>query len=503
MMSRTGRDSARITVLNAMTQLASLVLFAAIARVFGITARTDAFFLALTLPSVLVGPVVSAVRAVLVPILVEIRELPEVEARFVGSVLIRTFLYSALAVVALVLAAPVLIPVAAGGMAPEDRALVVRLTMLLLPLVVAQSVAEVLSAAFNASGRFALPSAAAGIRHVVALGVILTMHDKLGVLILPLGFVAGALVQLATLVAGWRSVGIQIAWTLRAPPEWRRSVKLALPLILASVILYLAALILRSLAAWLPPGSVTILDYATRMISALMEVLTSGVMVVVLSRWSHLANSASSALNASLQRSVVLVLFAVAPVLAALAALRVPAVSLVLGRGSIQEDLVVGTAAVFAILLVGVPLDIVSRMLTRVFLVRQATWVNASAALIRFAVVAVLALLLLSPVGLPGLAIAEVAGIAAVVVFLAWVSEPGAKGALAGTGPKLLRMTALAAVGGVAAGAVSEWLGERPPMVIFAAGSIVTLAVYTILSAFVQSDELRTFGGMLRVSRRR
>ena len=492
-------------MLNTVAQLASLVLFAAIARVFGADASTDAFFLALTLPMVLIGPVVSAIRAVLVPIIAETRaQRPDTQGWLLGNVVLYALVTALAAVAALAIAAPVAVPIAARAMPPETQALVVRLTLLLLPLIVAQSLGAVLSAAYNAVGHFALPAVAAGARHFSALALLLVVHDRFGIASLAIAFVGGAVVQLALLVLRWRSLGIRLRWTMRPTPELQRAVRLAIPLVVASVILYVAVLVTRFFASWLPEGSLTILDYATRIISALMEVLTSGVLVVVLSRWSTLVQSDDeAAFRASLRRSVILVLFVVAPVLAALFALRVPAVTVVLGRSSVEPGLVLATASVLAILLLGVPLDIVARIYTRVFLVRQKTWVNSIAALVRLLVVSLISLMLIRPVGLLGLAIAETAGVASVMFLLVWTADRGQERTLGALSGPLLRTVVYAGAAAVAAGAVNAALSGFPPLLVLGVGSICALVVYAGLARVTRSAELQAFERMKLWRRRR
>ena len=206
-----------------------------------------------------------------------------------------------------------------------------------------------------------------------------------------------------------------------------------------------------------------------------------------------------AALRASLRRSVVLVLFAVAPVLAALFALRVPAVSLVLGRDSVEPTLILATAAVFSIFLAGVPLDIVARIYSRLFLVRQSTWVNASAALIRLVVVSALALALLPAMGLEGIAIGETAGVASVMFYLVWRADRGAERSLASAGWPLVRIALFALAAGAAAAAVSVSMNGLPALVVLGAGSLAALAVYVALAALTHSEELQAFNTLLRI----
>ncbi len=484
-----------MTALNTAAQLASFVLFAAIARLFGANSRTDAFFLALTIPMLLIGPVVNAVRAVFIPIIAECRARhPETQGRLIGSTLLYVLLLSIAGAALFALAAPLVLPYTATGLAPEARHLVVQLTLLLLPLVVAQALSAVVAASYNATGRFTLPAAAAGLRHIVALLVIILLSRRWGVLALPTGFVAGAAFQLGLLVLCWRQLDIRIEWTFRVVEQFRRSLRLAVPLILGTVALYLAILVTRYLASWLPPGSVTILDYASRITSAVMEVLTSGVLLVILANWSRLVQRASARmLYERLRQAVVLVMFVVMPVLAILFALRGQAVTLLLGRGEFDATLTSATASIFAVLLLGLPLDIIGRIFTRLFLVRQATWVMGTAAAVRLALVTALSLALMGRFGLHGLAAAESIGIAVVTVYFVWIAsrmEPETA-LVRGTIVPLIRICLLAGIAGLVAGLAASLLSGQHLVLVLVLSSSAGAAVYAGVAFVAGADELR------------
>lgn len=503
-MSSVARNSVIVTGLNTAAQVASFVLFAGIAKIFGATARTDAFFLALTIPMVLIGPVMSAVRAVFIPIVSECRaKHPEMQGRFVGCVLAYSLLLSFILVVLLAVSAPLVLPFAAKGLALEQRHLVTMLTILLLPLVVCQSAAAVLGATFNACGRFALPAIAAGSRHLVAVVLLVTLHGRLDVMVLPLAFVAGAVFQLILLASRWRTLEIPIHWTFRTLPEFGRSLRLAIPLIGSSIALYAAILVTRFLASWLPEGSVTILDYAFRIITALMEVLTSGVLLVVLARWSVLAQSGGrSEVHISLRRAIILILFILMPVIVTLYALRVPAVALLLGRGRFDPALAAATASVFGVLLIGVPADIVARVYGRLFLVHQNTWVNGIAAATRLAVVVALSLLLLHPLGLHGLAIAEVLGIVSVTLVMHVAANRAGAHPLAGAAAPVSRIVALSLVAGTVASLASIALRGKPALAVVAAGAVAGGLAYVGLAWLLRIRELRALAEVLSASLR-
>jgi putative peptidoglycan lipid II flippase len=496
-MTRVARDSVLVTGLNTAAQVASFVLFAAIAKLFGASSRTDAFFLSLTIPMLFIGPVVNAIRAVFIPIVAECRaKHPAAQGRLVGSTVLYVLLLSVAGVALFALGAPVLLPLTAKGLPPEVRPLVVRMTLLLLPLVVAQTVSAVLSATYNAVGRFTLPALTAGARHVVALGVLVLAYRHGGIMVLPAAFVAGAAFQVLVLVAFWRTVGVPFTWTLRLGDEFRHSLRLAVPLVLGTVALYLAILVTRFFASWLPEGSVTILDYGSRITSATMEVLTSGVLLVTLANWSQLIQRGGNrVLRSQVRQTVVHVLFAVMPILAILVALRVPAVATLLGRGRFDPATVAATASILAILVLGLPLDIIGRIYVRLFLVKQMTWTLGMAALGRLALVTALSLAVIHPLGLPGLALTESVGIAAVTVYFVHAGRPLGCGwsLFSGLGQPLGRILILAIASAVVAGLVGHGLAGLPAAVVLVAGSIAGAATYVLLAMLAGTGELRSF----------
>lgn len=497
-MRRVATDSVIVTVLNTAAQLAGFVLFAAITSIFGANEKTDAFFLAYTVPMLFIGPVGSAIRTVLLPIFAESRARNlGLLSSLIGAALVQGLLISLVACVLLAAGTPLVLPLVSRTLAPETRHLVVMLTIFLLPLIIGQTLSAVLGSMYNVAGRFALPAIASGSRHLVALGLILLLHARLGIRILPLAFVAAAGYQLAVLAVSWRTLGVRIHWSMGAAAELRRPLRLALPLVLGSSALYLTVLVTRVVASHLEPGSVTILDYASRIISALMEVLTAGVLLVVLANWSHtLQQESVETLRARLRRTVVLVLFLVMPALTILFALRVPAVTLMLGRGQFNAQLVAATASVMAVLLVATPMDVIGRIYMRYFIAQQSTWVVAFAAGLRLLVVAALALVLIHPFHLRGLALADSLAVAAVAVFFVAMADAKGTRILAGAALPLARITVLAIVAGiVAAGMAQVMAGAGLLLLAITAASAGGLA-YLLGAWLTGAAELRTVLGM-------
>jgi putative peptidoglycan lipid II flippase len=342
-----------------------------------------------------------------------------------------------------------------------------------------------------------LPAVASGSRHLLALAIIIGLHGRLGIRSLPLAFVAAAVYQLLVLAARWKSLDVPIRWSLGAAAELRRPLRLAVPLILGSSAAYLTVLVTRVVASHLQPGSVTILDYASRILSSLMEVLTAGVLLVVLANWSHaLQQESVEALRGRLRRTVVLVLFLTLPVLTILFALREPAVTLLLGRGQFNAELVTATASVLAVLLLATPLDVVGRIYMRYFIAQQSTWTVAFASAVRLVLVGMLSLLLVRPLQLEGLALTEALSVSIMGVFYVAMADAQGGRTLAGTAWSLIRMTALAVLAGVVAAAVASLLQGAPVLLLAALSASAGGLAYVLGAWLTGAAELRSVLGM-------
>jgi putative peptidoglycan lipid II flippase len=490
-VSKVARDSLVLSLLNAAGLVANVVLFAVIAALFGANRQTDAFFIALTVPALFIGPVVNPIAQAFLPVLIESRvRRPEAFGKVVGSALANVALFSVLAVGAAALATPGLLKLAAGDLPTDVQHLVLRQTLLLLPIVVTQSLFAVMSAAHNAAGRFSLPAALTAFRPIVTLALIPLLRPSLGADSLPVSFVAGTLAQLAVLAPAWKRVHTPVVWTLKIDPEFRRSLRLAVPLIVGTVTLQFSLIATRFLAARLEAGSVTVLDYASRVSQAFTDVMTSGVFLVTLASWSEVvARGNVNELGARLQRTMLTVLFVVLPGLAVLLAMPESAVAAVLQRGRFDERLTALTSATLVFFLIGVPLDVVGQCYVRLFLARQDTWIVGTTGVLRLLATVSLALVLIGPLQVRGLALAN--SIAIGVVVIAFVLRARSEvGSTQGLGSPFFKLGLLGlSAFGIAQGARLA-LASAAPWLQLAGASVAVVLVYVAVARLLNMPEL-------------
>jgi putative peptidoglycan lipid II flippase len=491
-MKRVAFDSAVVTALNILGQFASFVLFAGIAALFGADWQTDAFFLAMTIPALFIGAVVNALTSAFIPLLTEYRvHRPDELGRFVGSILLAVTGLGLLATLLIALLAPLLLAASAGGLSDEARRLAYQHTLLLSPMIVVQSVIGVLAAVYNAEQRFAPPATAVVLRYIGTLLLIWLLRPSLGVLSLSAGFVIGTLLNLAVLITFWSRLGVKLTLTHTFDSQLTRALRLALPLIAGTAALQLGIVISRLLAAQLPEGSVSVLDYATRIASAILEILTSGIFLVTLADWSQLVvQGLRDVLRVRLRQTIQMVLFLVTPIVAVLLVLREPLIAFLLQRGAFDAALVTVTANVLGLLLLAIPLDVVGRTYVRLFLVWHETSVLGGLATLRLVTMSVLALILMPALGVFGIALADAIALALVALCLVTLANRRLGNTLDGLWMPIGKLAVASAGSGLAVLVVANGLQQLSTWAMLPLAALAGGLCYLLLSWLLRVQEL-------------
>ncbi|HEY3238888.1 MAG TPA: lipid II flippase MurJ [Acidimicrobiia bacterium] len=354
------RQSGLTTLAAGAAVVTGLLLDATIASHFGAGAATDAFFVAARIPLGVLAIVMVGANQALVPAFSTwLTNKGDGETnRLVSLVLVGTLLAtSALAGLAAVAAYP-LMRLSAPGLDPGDAALaasVARVMFALIPLV---AVAEVLRAALNARFSFVGPAGMHAVMNAVAAGVVATFAG-VDVHLIAWAYVLGASVQLAFLLAmAWRR-GYRFVPTLAfRDADLRATGRLTVRPLLGASLNPVARLAEQLVVSFLPSGSITILNYGYRLISAIGgSVFFRSVMVVVLPRLTRARARGDEVETRRVTSIGVQMMLAISlPLTAFMAVLSAPFVRALFRRGSFSSadaSLLGLVLAVYAASLVG------------------------------------------------------------------------------------------------------------------------------------------------------
>jgi len=274
--------AAVIALGNVASRLLGLVREQVMAALFGATGSTDAFVAASAVPQMVYDLLVGgAISAALVPTFVDVADDDERLGALVSSVL--TVVALALTVVALMLglAAPLVVAVLAAGFDAEQQAEAATMVRVMLVAVVLQGLAGILMSVLYARRRNALPAFAVAVYNGGIIVAALAMHQWLGAYALVVGVVVGAVGQLLLQLPGLGRVRLRPRLD-RRQPELRAISRLYLPVVLGMLVTVVGIVYDRYLASGLAEGSLSVMNYATRLIQFPLGLVGTAVSFAVL-----------------------------------------------------------------------------------------------------------------------------------------------------------------------------------------------------------------------------
>ncbi|MDE0041496.1 MAG: hypothetical protein OXT74_05640 [Candidatus Poribacteria bacterium] len=390
-----------ITPLSLVGRMGTFLIYVVLANWFGAPAEMDFIYYYWGIAVFLIE-LLSAASAysVLVPMLAEARAKSETEARrCVQSIFSRYIVFMpglccVLVFVSWVVSQPFL---PSTGLSPATT---IGLVCGFLCFTIIAAARWMLKAILDTYQAFHLPAIAQGLRAILVIGVIYLCQPFLTWFSIPLALIIGELFQLIVLF--WRCCAVLNLSALHLKPSWQTTpyttqfLRQCLLMMGAAISDGLNPVVDRGMASSLGASSVSKLDYALRL-CAIPETLTGVTLPVLLSHWAKISSADSQAgkglasefrptgtqLQRSVGQSVVALLILMLPFLMCLYLFRVDIVKLLYGHGELSEAGQFHIASLLGIYLLGMLPRLISRLLIRAHLARQAHRTVVTATLIR------------------------------------------------------------------------------------------------------------------------
>lgn len=424
--------SAAVAVSSATTlvKIAGAAKVVVVARAFGTSRDLDAYLLAFLFPSFLGDVVAAASGPALIPLFLEavqgegIARAWRLLGGFLAATLAGSFLLSAL----LAFSAPSLVALIGTGFAPETLALSSRMLTVMAPIVVFGGMGAVWRAALNATGEFAAPATTFAITPAAIMIFVAAGGMTGNIWPLVYGTVAGSAVEsvaAACLLArrGASPIPRWHGWD----PLLNRAASQYWPVFASSIVMGSAAYVQQTIAASLGPGSVSALNYGTRLPLFLLALGASSLGIAVLPPFSELAARGQEALlRSTLRRTLRLLAWLSVPVAGAAIFVSEPLVRLLFQHGqfsTLDTQLVTRLQQFY---LLQVPLALPAAVLARLFATLRAARLLLAASGISLAAHTIFGLAFARLYGIEGLAFAASASALCYLAFLlAMLSRTG------------------------------------------------------------------------------
>lgn len=369
-----GRIAASVFPVIVIVQLCSFGASLALASVLGASSATDAYFLGLSVPLVVFGTMLAAVRLGAIPALTEAQRLGPERFSISASELLTAVLVASAGLVTLaalvnVLALPLFVSDNDGQTLPLARLMTVELA----PLGFLGAGSGALGAILTVRGHFVAPVAVLCFDPILRALLVITAGSLLGVQALVAGQLAGNLLAICLLWQLVRRAGVD----LRLVPFSRSRfvvgvLAFSAPLLIGQSVLQVNPVIDRTMAAALPPSNVTVLDLAVGMFSVPVALLASTLIAPIAATWaSRYAEEGWPALKQSYARAVRGLLVALPPIVILGFLLRREVLTITYEWGAFSKSAADRTAVVFGMLLLGLPAQTLVIFLSTLFVVRR------------------------------------------------------------------------------------------------------------------------------------
>ncbi|WP_455377980.1 murein biosynthesis integral membrane protein MurJ [Petrachloros mirabilis] len=385
-----------------------------LARLFGATPAADAFFVAFRIPSLLRELFAEgSMSSAFIPVFTEYHTLKSKREAWELASAAFTTLLTIVTMVTLIgiFAAPWLVHALAPGFheSPEKLALTTLLTRVMFPYLLFISLAAVAMGVLNSVRAFAASAYAALFLNIFIIGCALFLSPLLEepIIGVAIGVVAGGAAQFAMQLPSLKLRGLLFGFRFEpGHPGVRRIGQLMLPSLLGMSVTQINLTVSTILASFIV-GAPTYLFYGMRLIQFPLGIFGVALAMAILPTLSaQAARGAMGELRKTLGFGLQMIVFIMLPAMLGLIFLRQPIVHLFFEHGSFTARDTAETATAVLCYAVGLWAFGGVRIIVAAFYSLQDTKTPAISAAIAVAVNIVLSLLLMSPLGASGLALA-------------------------------------------------------------------------------------------------
>jgi putative peptidoglycan lipid II flippase len=424
-----------VATVGSMTLLSRVLGFVRdmlVAAFLGAGAAADAFFVAFKLANLLRRLFAEgAFNAGFVPMFARTLEAEGPEAA-------RRFAHEAFAVMAVVLLGvvalaeifmPWLVRALASGFEPGDLrySLAVDLSRITFPYLMMISLAALVSGVLNSLGRFGSAAFAPVLLNIVLIAAILVAaaYDLSIAHALAWGVAAAGVVQLAWVLVAAARAEMRMVWVRpRMTERIGRLYRLVLPGAIGAGVYQLNLIVDTWFASHLPPGAVSWLFYADRLVQLPLGMIGIAIGTALLPALSrHVRAGRQSSAEHTMNRGLELGLFLTLPAAVALALISEPIIRVLFERGAFDAVDTSATAGALAAFAIGLPAYVLIKVLAPGYFAREDTATPVKIAALCLAANIGLILLVIEPLAHVGIALATAisnwinAGLLAIVLY--------------------------------------------------------------------------------------
>ncbi|MCL4295424.1 MAG: murein biosynthesis integral membrane protein MurJ [Anaerolineae bacterium] len=360
-----------LTITGVLTRVITLLTQVIIAREFGLGIDSDAFFVTLSIPELFISFVGFGLSMAFIPLYTKYRATRgEDEAWTLSSsfFVLATFVSIIVAAIA-VAGAPLIVSLIAPGFDGLARETAISLVRIMSLSIIFLGMDAGLRGLLHSHRDFIVPELARVVYNITLLIFALTLSSKFGVFVLAWGIVLGAFIQVAIQFLEVLKQGLlKLTWAFDRAGT-KEIARQLLPFVITVSGLQIIYMIDRMVASGLPEGSITALEYASRIVLLPIGLFANPLRTTLFPNLSTLAAQRQlQELNESVLTGLKVLLFIIIPACVGMVVLRIPLTQLFFERGNFDSLATLATSKALFYYASGIPAFAVISVLNYVFL---------------------------------------------------------------------------------------------------------------------------------------
>lgn len=377
------KSTAVVSFFTLLSRITGFVRDVLVARFFGASLLTDAFYVAFKIPNFMRRIFAEgSFSLAFIPVLNEVKTQQNKQAlrHFINHVFGCLLVVLLMVVALLELLAPGVIGVFGSGFLDHQLVFDTAVDMLriTLPYLLFISLVAFSAGVLNSFGRFALPAATPILLNLVLIWSVLYLRDEFEVPVMALawGVLIAGFVQLMVQIPALHRLGLLPKPVVRFhDPEVKKVMTLMIPTLIGSSVAQINLLVDTALATWLPlVGSVTFLYYTDRLVEFPLGLFGIAISTVILPKLSSaFAGQASHEYQQTLKWAMSLAMFIALPSAVGLLLLAKPVVVTLFAYDQFTLQHATYTAYSLMVYMFGLPAFVANKVLLPAFYSRKDT----------------------------------------------------------------------------------------------------------------------------------
>ena len=331
-----------LSIGNLFIALVTYLRFAEIAKIFGTTWQTDAISIAMVIPMLLQQVISTAFGVAFMPIYsrVMLGKGDVAANRLISRIINWMSISGAILIGAVFLFGSSVVRIIGPGLQENAAVLAGQMLIILLPVIFLNSIEGILHNFLIYGKRYGLVSFVRVFQITVSYIVLLLGHKSLGIMVIPISGVAGAMVSFS--ISAVLSLRLRLRYMMVIDPrdrDFREMIRLAVPIIIGVITGYLSPVADKILASFLRASSVTAIDYAARIRNLIRIVLIQPIIILSTVSFAKIAAGNNiQKLKGEIASFIKYISYYTVPASGILVVLSVPMISVLFQRGNFGPE---------------------------------------------------------------------------------------------------------------------------------------------------------------------